>query len=142
MADGDSERDPIDFEQPSPAVGYIKRLFFQGDLVLRLVADDLALTRDDERHVVQPGGGFPLHADDRRHAVLLRRGADLLQRLLLATLVGWWDRKIAATQAGDVGLRKTDDGDIARRRLPQEALDCRQSFIDGWHIASGGQSDA
>ena len=71
--------------------------------------------------VVQPGGGFPLHADDGRHAVRLRRGADLLQRLLLATLVMRRDRKVAAAQPGDVGLRKTDDGDILRRRLPKEA---------------------
>ena len=104
VADGDSERDPIDFEQPPLPVKDVERFFFEGDLILRLVADDLAVTRDDERHVVQSGGRLPLHADHGRYAVRLGRGANLLQRLPLAALVMGRDRKIKATQPGDVGL--------------------------------------
>ena len=93
MADGDPERDAIDLEQPAPAVGHVERLFFEGDLVLGLVADDFTVARDHERDVVQPGRGFPLHANHGRHAVLPGRGADLLQYLPLAPPVVLRDRK-------------------------------------------------
>src|SRR5215207_2278773 len=56
MADRDSERDPIDLEEPALTVGDIERFFFEGDLILRLVAGNLAVTRDDERHVMQSRG--------------------------------------------------------------------------------------
>src|ERR671910_909982 len=82
------------------------------------------------RAVVEPGGGFPLHADDGRPPMRLRRDADRLQRLLLATLVMVRDRKVEAAQPGEVGLWKTDDSHVEHRGLLQEALDRLQPLCD------------
>jgi hypothetical protein len=142
MADGDSERDSIDLEQPAPAVRHVERFFLEGDLVLGLVAGNLTIARDHERHIVQPGGGFPLHAHHGRHTVLPGRGADLLQCFLLAPLIVHRNRKVAAAQPGDIGLGKADDGHIPHRRLPEEALDRLEPFCDRRRIPHGGQPDA
>lgn len=142
VADGDPERDPIDLEQPAPSVGRVEWFFFEGNLILRLVADDLAVAGDDERDVVEPGGGFPLHADDGRHPMRLRRDADRLQRLLLATLVMVRDRKVEAAQPGEVGLWKTDDSHVEHRGLLQEAFDRLQPLCDRRRVPHGGQTNA
>src|SRR5687768_9763628 len=106
MADGDAKRDVVDLEQLPLAVGHVERFFLRRDLVLRLIALDRALTRDHERHVVQPYGGFPLHADDDGHAVPLGRGAYLIERFLLAVLVRGRDGEVLAAQPGEVRLGK------------------------------------
>src|SRR5688500_15398851 len=90
VTDGDPERDIIDLEEPALSVRDVEWFLFEGNLVLGLIAGVLAVTRDDERHVVQPGAGFPFHADHSRHVVPPGSGADRLQRLLLHTLV--WSR--------------------------------------------------
>lgn len=51
-------------------------------------------------------------------------GTNLLEGRLLADLINGGNGKVEASQPGDKGFRKADDGQILRAGPPKEPVDC------------------
>ncbi len=130
MADGDAERDAIDLEHPPLAVGDVERLFLDWNLVLRLIPQDLTITRDYDGDIVDSRLGLPLHPHHHRHPVSLGGGANLVECRLLTMLVMRRDGKVHAAQAWKVGFRKADDYHVLRASIVQKAAYCLESLLN------------
>jgi hypothetical protein len=70
------------------------------------------------------------------------RGANLLERFLLAALVRGRDGEILATESGEVRLGEADDGHTLRGGVREEAVDNLEPLLDGRRVPRGSETDA